>query len=486
MLKKILILITISLEITMAQNLDLARNLYSNYDNYRESSINHKRFKHTDIASLIKKIKQKGMFSVQVAGKSFEGREIYLLSIGKGKTKVFLWSQMHGDEPTATMALFDVFNFFQTGDDLTDLKNSLLENLTIYFMPMVNPDGAEVYQRRNIFEIDINRDVVRKQTPEAATLIKTFENIKPDFGFNLHDQNTRYSVGNSFKSAAISFLAPSINYERSVDSVRENAMKLICELYKTLYEFVPGHIAKYGDDYEPRAFGDNFQKWGTSTILIETGGWKNDYEKQFLRKLNFLTFISAFVSIAAKSYKHETLTFYDQIPPNAEKIFDLVIRNLKYESEGKEIIVDLGINRTEKNYNNATEFYFTSSVEDVGDLSVYFGFDDIDLKGYKLSMGKTYSKEFASISELKKTNFLKLYKNGYTGVKLKKAYGQPFTKLPINIYSKGKEPKSSKKLLNSAPNFTLTKDGEVRYVLINGFLIGVDKPFGSPYNAVVQ
>lgn len=486
MFKKILILITISLEFTMAQNLDLAKNLYSNYDNYRESSINHKRFKHADIASLIKKIKQKGIFSVQAAGKSVEGREIYLLSIGKGKTKVFLWSQMHGDEPTATMALFDIFNFFQKGDELNDIKKWLLENLTIYFMPMVNPDGAEVYQRRNIFEIDVNRDVIRKQTPEATALIKTFENIKPDFGFNLHDQNTRYSVGNSFKSAAISFLAPSLNYDRTVDSVRENAMKLICELYKSLNEFVPGHIAKYNDDYEPRAFGDNFQKWGTSTILIETGGWKNDYEKQFLRKLNFITLISAFFSIASKSYKQETEAFYDQIPPNEEKIFDLLLRNLKFERDGKKFIIDVGINRTENNYNKATEFYFTSSVEDVGDLSVYFGYDDIDLNGYELKLGKTFSKEFRSVIELEKINFYELYKNGITSVKLEKKYDKPFIKLPINIDSGGKKDNSSLRLLNSTPNFVISKSGEVKYVVINGFLVEIDSQFGNVYNGVVH
>ena len=74
---------------------------------------------------------------------------------------------MHGDEPTATMALFDVFNFFQANDGLDEVKKSILENLTIFFMPMVNPDGAEIYQRRNDYEIDINRDVMRQQTPEG-------------------------------------------------------------------------------------------------------------------------------------------------------------------------------------------------------------------------------------------------------------------------------------------------------------------------------
>lgn len=472
----------------MAQNIDLAQNLYSNYELYRENKLTHRRFKHADILPMINEVKQRGIFSVEKAGQSVEGRDIYLLSIGRGKPKVFLWSQMHGDEPTATMAMFDVFNFFSTNDGLNEIRKTILDSLTIYFMPMVNPDGAEVYQRRNIFEIDINRDVNRQQTPEGIILRKTFERLKPEFGFNLHDQSTRYSVGNSFKSAAISFLAPSLDHEKSIDSVRENSMKLIGELYRTLNHFIPGHIAKYGDDYEPRAFGDNFQKWGTSTVLIETGGWKGDSEKQFLRKLNFITFISAFYAIASKTYKHESTKLYDQIPKNQEYIFDLILRNLKYKRDDKEILIDLGINRTENNYNSAKEFYYNSSVEDLGDLSVFFGYEDFDLEGYELHPGKTYPKVFNSINEIKKLDFTKLYKTGYTSVTLNSNnYDKPFTDLPMNIQLKNqKKNNSNQKLLGSKPNFIIKKNGEVHYAVINGFVVGLKAPLGKVFNALVH
>ncbi len=488
MINKIILITTLSLEIIMAQNIELAQNLYYKYDEYRENRLNVRRFKHSDILPLINEAKRKGIFFVRKAGQSAEGRDIYLLSIGKGPLKVFLWSQMHGDEPTATMALFDVINFFQSTDELDNVKNEILNNITIYIMPMVNPDGAEIYQRRNIFEIDINRDVNRQQTPEGIVLRKTFENLKPDFGFNLHDQSTRYSVGNLFKSAAISFLAPSLDHAKSVDSVRENSMKLICELYRTLDHFIPGHIAKYGDDYEPRAFGDNFQKWGTSTILIETGGWKDDIEKQFLRKLNFLTFISAFYSIALKSYKHEPITLYEQIPKNDNYIMDLILRNLKYKKGDKEITVDIGINRTENNFNSAKKFYYSSSVEDIGDLSVFFGYEDLDLTGYELFPGKIYSKEFNSLNEIKKLDFIKLYKGGYTSIILNsKNINKPFISLPINIKVKDRnKSNSSQLLLGSKANFIIRKNGEVQYAVINGFIVNVKNLSGKVFNGLVQ
>src|SRR5690606_40217622 len=75
------------------------------YSIYKESALKHRRFKHSDIDSLIQLHKGKSVLAVEQIGKSFEGRAIYELSYGTGEKKVMLWSQMHGDEPTATMAL---------------------------------------------------------------------------------------------------------------------------------------------------------------------------------------------------------------------------------------------------------------------------------------------------------------------------------------------------------------------------------------------
>ena len=41
---------------------------------------------------------------------------------------------------------------------------------TLYFLPMLNPDGAERFQRRTATDIDMNRDALRLQTPEGTLL----------------------------------------------------------------------------------------------------------------------------------------------------------------------------------------------------------------------------------------------------------------------------------------------------------------------------
>ena len=265
----------------MSRDIQFAESLYNSYKNYKENSFHNRRFKHSDILELIKRIEERHIFNVKKVGKSVQGREIFLLSIGTGSRNIFCWSQMHGNEATATAAIFDIINFFLATNDHTELKHFLLSNITLHFLPMVNPDGAELFQRRNILEIDLNRDAARKKSPEAKILHSVFKELKPEFGFNLHDQDRDYSVGNTKHWAAISFLAPPFDFKKTVNEKRTLAMKLISEMFGVLSHFIPGHISKYRDDYEPRAFGDKFSEAGTSIILIESGAWRGDREKLF-------------------------------------------------------------------------------------------------------------------------------------------------------------------------------------------------------------
>lgn len=362
--------------------LKFSDNIYQQYDQYKESSLTQRRFKHTDIQPLIENLKSNPLFSVDVVGKSFEERPISMIKLGSGKTKVLLWSQMHGDEPTATMAIFDIFNFFKNSTDIFSTeKAEILKNCTLYFVPMLNPDGAERYIRRTAQGIDMNRDALRFQTPEGQLLKKLQNELQPDFAFNLHDQGVRYSAGNSPRQATISFLATAYDDDRNWNKVRTKSMQVICEMNKALQTVIPGHVGKYSDEHEPRAFGDNIQKWGSSLMLIESGGFKNDIEKQFIRKLNFMAILTGLESISAKNYKKNKLADYQSIPNNEKYLFTLLIRNAMFDQNGKTFVKDIGINRDEVNENNAMTFSTKSTVEDMGDLSTYWGIEEINADG---------------------------------------------------------------------------------------------------------
>ena len=475
-MKSILFILIIISGIAMPQSYDFEHHLYQTYEQYKEKSLTHRRFKHSDISHLIKNLKTKNNYEVKVVGKSVEGRELNLITLGKGKKKIFLWSQMHGDEPTATAALFDIFNFFNDEQN-KDFCNKLFERVTLYFLPMVNPDGAERFKRRNFYDIDLNRDASRLQCPEAIILKSVFDSIKADFGFNLHDQSHRYSVGNSFRTATISFLAPAYNYEKDFNDVRNNAVKLIGNMYNVLNLFIPGHIAKYSDEYEPRAFGDNFQKWGTSTILIESGGWKNDPEKQFIRKLNYIAILSAIKSIAEENYINTSSDIYESIPFNDKYIFDVMLRNVILKNGRDKMKVDVAINLDEFEQSEGKINFFKSQVADFGDLSTFYAYNDYDMSGYSIEKASVYNEKVFTLNDLNKIDFNKLYAKGYSTILVKKLPDEKYIYHPINIALRNKIDTTIN--IGETANFVLKKNNKIEYIVINGFLhkINSDRNF---------
>ena len=372
---------------------ELTKKLAETYQRYQEKSITDRRFKHSDIVPLIQKLGDG--FEVETAGQSIEGRDIYLVKTGEGPVKVLLWSQMHGDEPTATMAIMDIFNFLSQSDEFDALRKDLRKQLTIYFIPMLNPDGAERFERRNALGIDLNRDAARLQCPESKILKRIRDETDADWGFNLHDQSRYYGAGSEAKTATLSFLAPAYNVGKDINQVRGDAMRLIGWMNTQLQPFIPGQIAKYYDGFEPRAFGDNIQKWGTSTILIESGGLANDREKQEIRQLNYLALLTAMDAIANRRYAPVGLNEYNKIPFNNGNAFhDLLLREVEVEKEGNWYTVDLAFRNNERDLEDHRDFTFRSSISDIGDLSIYYGYKDFPGKGYRALPGKVYPAGF--------------------------------------------------------------------------------------------
>lgn len=484
MRKMILITVLLFGSCFYLQSQEFYNQLFESYDHYKEHALQTRRFTHDQIMPLIDELKGDAMFEVAQVGKSIKGRSLNLISFGEGDIDVLLWSQMHGDESTATMALFDIINFFQ-GDDFQNQKDQMLSKLRIHFLPMLNPDGAQRFTRRNALDIDINRDAIRLQSPESKTLKKVRDSLEADFGFNLHDQSTYYNASQSPKSAAISFLAPAYNYQKDVNDVRERSMKLIVYMNKVLENFVPGHIGRYNDDFEPRAFGDNIQKWGTSTVLIESGGYPNDPDKQFLRKLNFVSILSAMQAIASTEYLENTTEEYFTIPENDRKLFDLKLSKVSYELLGETYMIDLGINTPQIAAENAKGYYQKGRIADLGDLTTHYGYESLDASEYTTVPAKVYPESFATIEKVLKSNLQEILSQGYGYVVVEEfPEDQESIGVPLNILKEHKAPNFSLHL-GANPCFFLKKDRRLRYLITNGFLIDLEQPKANFSNALI-
>jgi hypothetical protein len=350
-------------------------------EKHKVAAIKVRRFTHAEFWRAVEPSMKSPKFTMKEVGKSMQGRALRTVTYGKGPVKVFMWSQMHGNEATATMALADMFSFFASTEP-SALRDRIENDLTITFLPMLNPDGAEIFQRENAAGIDINRDVRRLSTPEARTLKAVRDAIVPDFGFNLHDQNARTRVGNGLP-AAIALLPPAADEAKSYNAVRTRARLVAAWLADDFNNVVRGRIAKYDDTFNARAFGDAMQAWGASTVLIESGALPNDPQKMLLRTYNAAAMLGVLEAIAMKTYERANPNSYESLPFNRGGAYDMLIF-------GGTVITPAGSTREDVAINFDDSVARTSGrLVEMGDLEGAIALDTLDLSGKFLHVAPT-------------------------------------------------------------------------------------------------
>ena len=328
---------------------------------------------HTDVVARLKAVVAGApeIFTLEQIGESIEGRSIHHMKFGVGATPVLLWSQMHGDEPTATAALFDVFEYLSKHRN-DDTVRRIYGNLALHFVPMLNPDGAERFQRRNAQGIDINRDALRLQTPEGQILKAIRDRLNPKVGFNLHNQSWGTAIGDPPKPASISLLSVAYDEKRSDNKGRELTKKLCAVIRDALEPFASGQIGRYDDSFEVRAFGDNLTLWGTPVVLIETGPWPSQEPDPPLIRLNFIAIVSALDALATGNVHRAKPKRYDELPMNDSGLLYILVKNgtLINGTGARPFVADIGIsgNRRVRTSDGKREVQIATNIADLGDL----------------------------------------------------------------------------------------------------------------------
>ncbi|MDQ3439255.1 MAG: peptidase M14, partial [Planctomycetota bacterium] len=304
-----------------------------------------------------------------------------------------LWSQMHGDEPTATAALFDVLHYLETHRDDADVRR-ILSQLSLHFVPMLNPDGAERFQRRNAQGIDINRDALRLQTPEGRALKGLRDRINPTVGFNLHNQSWGTAIGNPPRPASISLLSVAYDEKRSENPGRVLTKKLCAVIRDALEPFASGQIGRYDDEFEVRAFGDNLTLWGTPVVLIETGPWPSEEVDPPLIRLNFVAILSALDALATGRVEKADPRRYEELPMNESGLLYILLKNgTVINGAGiQPFVADIGIsgNRRVRVNDGRREVQVSTNVSDIGDLRTSGALRVIDASGLTIVPDEDY------------------------------------------------------------------------------------------------
>lgn len=309
-------------------------------------------------------------------GRSVQGKPIYSFQIGTGKTKILLWSQMHGNESTTTKGLLDFIHFLNSDNEWAI---QLLSRFTFLTIPILNPDGAQAYTRENANNVDLNRDSVHLTQPESRVLKHLYETFKPDMCFNLHDQRTIFAVGDSGKPATVSFLSPSFNEQRTYNQTRELAGSVIVAMNNVLQQYIPGQVGRFDDGFNIHCIGDRLHSLGIPTILVEAGHFAGDYDREVTRKFIFIALLSGFKSIYENVIVDIKIRDYMNIPQNNPCLFDFVYKNVKINYDNSELITNFAAQYKEELINN--KIFFNAFIVKIGDLDDHQGHVEYDAKG---------------------------------------------------------------------------------------------------------
>jgi hypothetical protein len=273
------------------------------------------------------------------------------------------------------MGLADLLAYLARGSD--DPRARLLhDRLRVVAIPMLNPDGAERFQRLNAQGIDPNRDARACLTPEMRALRGVHAELRPEFALNLHDQDPRKRVGRSDRLTALALLANPFDERFGDNDVRLRAKRLGGVIARAVRPLIGGHVSRFPEEFNPQGSGELMVASGTSSLLLECGGWKDDPEKQFLRRVSFVALLSALEAIADGSHAHVPLQEYESLEEDDTSVLDVILRG------GTVVVPGLEPYRADVGIEFPVPFQRENGeVASIGDLGEYAASEEVDVSG---------------------------------------------------------------------------------------------------------
>jgi len=126
-----------------------------------------------------------GFITVTEEARSTQGRKVLLVRLNrshaKARFRVLYYAQQHGDEVAGKDALLTLIR------DIAAKPELLPEDVDLYLMPMLNPDGAVAHRRFNGAGADLNRDHLLLAQPETRALHRVARRIRPHLAVDSHE-----------------------------------------------------------------------------------------------------------------------------------------------------------------------------------------------------------------------------------------------------------------------------------------------------------
>ncbi len=139
---------------------------------------------YAEMESFLKSVDGTGPVRVSVEATTARGRSLYLVHLRRGDHptwKILFYAQQHGDEISGKDALLYLIR------DIARDPRQLPEDVDLWILPMMNPDGAEAGTRVNSAGADLNRDHITLEQPETLALHQVVRRVRPDVAVDCHE-----------------------------------------------------------------------------------------------------------------------------------------------------------------------------------------------------------------------------------------------------------------------------------------------------------
>ena len=125
-------------------------------------------------------------------GSSVQGRPIEAITLGDGPERIWILATIHGNEWAGTPLVHELISFLGR-------RPEFLKGKTLVISPVVNPDGFELKQRRNVNGVDLNRNfpaqnrentdrygIAELSEPESQAMYAFLHKFKPARIVSIH------------------------------------------------------------------------------------------------------------------------------------------------------------------------------------------------------------------------------------------------------------------------------------------------------------
>ena len=217
---------------------------------------------------------------VSILASSRSGRSVFLVHCGQGdasskgsRLRVLLFAQQHGDEPAGKEALTMLLAKCASG-----AAAPALQGIDLYVVPQMNPDGAELRQRRTADSLDLNRSHLVLSSPETAALHELFYSLQPQVTMDIHEfgaYSESWSKAGFIKRADVQVgTLTNLNSSETLRSYEST----------TVFPFIASRMAAAGYAFEEYIVGSPEDRIRHSTTEINDG-------RQSFGILNTMSFI---------------------------------------------------------------------------------------------------------------------------------------------------------------------------------------------------